>query len=68
MAQQSRQGTKAVLGSWLSQVKGMTYSKYSSLPTAQKLAIQEEYGKRGRKEVRVPGQSNPTQEGAPPTV
>jgi hypothetical protein len=46
----------------------MTYTKYSHLPTVEKLAIQKEYGTRGKKEVRVPGQSNPTQEGTATTV
>ena len=59
----SQQGTRAVMGSWLSTVKRMTYTKYSHLPTVEKLAIQKEYGTRGKKEVRVPGQSHPTQEG-----
>jgi hypothetical protein len=61
-------GTRAVMGSWLSTVKHMTYTKYSHLPTTEKLAIQEEYGKRGRKEVRVPGQVNQAQEGEAPAV
>jgi hypothetical protein len=63
-----QQGTRAVLGSWLSTVKRMTYTKYSHLPTAQKLEIMKEYNQRGKKEVRVPGQSDPTQEGTTPTV
>lgn len=50
-------GTRAVLISWLAHVKGMTYTKYSKLPTTQKLDIQQEYGKRGQKEVRVAGVS-----------
>lgn len=56
-------GTRGVMISWLSAVKHMTYTKYSHMPTVEKLAIQKEYGERGRKEVRVPGQSNQTQEG-----
>jgi hypothetical protein len=64
----SQQGTRAVLGSWLSTKKHMTYTKYSHLPTAQKLEIQTEYKGRGRENVREPGQSNPTQEGTPATV
>lgn len=62
MAQQSR-GTRAVFGSWLSQVKHMTYTKYSHLATPQKLEIQAAYKKRGKENVRVAGQSNQTQEG-----
>ena len=61
-------GTRAVMGSWLSTVKHMTYTKYSHLPTAQKLEIQKEYGQRGRKEVRVPGESNQAQEGTETAV
>lgn len=61
-------GTRAVMGSWLSTVKHMTYTRYSRLPTVEKLAIQKEYGERGRKEVRVPGQSIKTQEGETPAV
>jgi len=64
----NQQGTRAVLNSWLSAVKHMTYTKYSHLPTAEKLAIQKEYGTRGKKEVRVPGQSNLPQEGTATTV
>lgn len=48
-------GTRGVMISWLSAVKHMTYTKYSHMPTVEKLAIQKEYGERGRKEVRVPG-------------
>lgn len=61
-------GTKGQLVSWLSTVKSMTYTKYSKLPTAKKLEIQKEYGERGRKEVRVPGQSNKAQEGETPAI
>jgi hypothetical protein len=60
------QGTRAVLGSWLSTKKGMTYTKYSHLPTDQKLAIMKEYA--GRGSVREPGQVDRTQEGTPTTV
>lgn len=63
-----QQGTRAVLGSWLSTVKHMTYTKYSHLPTAQKLDIQKEYAQRGKKEVRVPGQSDQIQEGTAPAI
>lgn len=62
------QGTRAVMGSWLSTKKGMTYTKYSHLPTEQKLAIMKEYAGRGKGSVREPGQSNPTQEGTPTAV
>jgi len=61
-------GTRAVMGSWLSTKKGMTYTKYSHLPTAQKLAIQKEYAGRGKDSVREPGQSNRIPEGTPTTV
>ncbi len=61
-------GTRAVMGSWLSVKKGMTYTKYSHLPTDQKLAIQKEYAGRGRTSVREPGQSSAAQEGTPATV
>lgn len=64
----SQQGTRAVMGSWLSTVKHMTYTKYSHLPTAEKLVIQKAYGTRGKKEVREPGQSNIPQEGTPATI
>lgn len=62
------QGTRAVLGSWLSTKKGLTYTKYSHLPTDQKLAIMKEYAGRGRGSVREPGQVDRTQEGASTTV
>ncbi len=61
-------GTRAVLCSWLQTAKGMTYTRYSKLPTTQKLDIQKEYGQRGRKEVRVAGQVNQAQEGEAPAV
>jgi hypothetical protein len=61
-------GTRAVMGSWLSTKKHMTYTKYSQLPTSEKLVIQKEYGGRGKGSVREPGQSNPTQEGTPAAV
>ena len=64
----SKIGTKAVLGSWLSTKKGMTYTKYSHLPTDQKVAIQKEYAGRGRTSVREPGQSGTAQEGTSTTV
>lgn len=63
----SQIGTKAVLGSWLSTKKGMTYTKYSHLPTDQKVAIQKEYAGRGGK-VNEPGPSGVAQEGASTTV
>lgn len=62
------QGTRAVMGSWLSTKKSMTYTKYSHLPTDQKLAIQKEYAGRGRGTVREPGQVDRTQEGTPTAV
>jgi hypothetical protein len=61
-------GTRAVLGSWLQTKKRMTYTKYSNLPTAEKVAIQKEYQGRGKESVREPGQSNRTQEGTPATI
>jgi hypothetical protein len=68
MAQENRQGTRAVFGSWLSTKKGMTYTKYSHMPTAAKLVIQKEYAGRGRENVREPGQSDRTQEGTAEAV
>jgi len=56
------------LGSWLSTKKGMTYTKYSHLPTDQKLAIMKEYAGRGRESVREPGQVDRTPEGTPTAV
>lgn len=61
-------GSRSVFGSWLSSVKHLTYTKYSHLPTAEKLAIQKEYGTRGKESVRVPGQSRGTPEGAPAAI
>ena len=61
-------GTRAVMGSWLLTKKRMTYTKYSHLPTAEKLAIQKEYTGRGRENVREPGQSSAAPEGTPATV
>ena len=63
MSQEKGQGTRAVFGSWLSTKKGITYTKYSHMPTATKLAIQKEYAGRGRESVREPGQSDQAQEG-----
>ena len=68
MAQEKGQGTRAVFGSWLSTKKAMTYTKYSHMPTAAKLAIQKEYAGRGKENVREPGQSNTAQEGKEATV
>lgn len=56
-------GTRAVFGSWLSTKKAMTYTKYSTMPTAAKLAIQKEYGQRGKENVREPGQVHRAPEG-----
>lgn len=61
------QGTRAQLGSWLSTKKGMTYTKYSHLPTAMKLDIQKEYGARGRK-ANESGQGSKAQEGTSEAV
>jgi hypothetical protein len=68
MAQENRQGTRAVFGSWLSTKKGITYTKYSHMPTAAKLDIQKEYAQRGKASVREPGQVNRTQEGTETAV
>jgi hypothetical protein len=65
---ETRVGTKAVLASWLASVKHITYTKYSNLPTEDKLNIQKEYGARNKEVVRVAGQSNRTQEGTSATV
>ena len=62
----ANQGTRTQLSSWLSMKKGMTYTKYSHLPTEKKLEIQKEYGQRGKK--NESGQSSETQEGASPAV
>jgi hypothetical protein len=62
----SQVGTKAQLGQWLSRTKSMTYTRYSHLPTAEKLAIQKEYSNKGVK--RESGQSSASQEGASATV
>jgi hypothetical protein len=66
---QQQQGTRAVLRSWLSTVKNMTYTKYSHMKPAEKLAIMKEYGERkiGSGMKRMPknesGQSDSAQEG-----
>jgi hypothetical protein len=57
----SQVGTKAQLGQWLSGTKSMTYTRYSHLPTAEKLAIQKEYSNKGVK--RESRQSSAAQEG-----
>lgn len=36
-------GTKEMFRGWLLEVKRMTYTKYSELPTDKKQAIQKEY-------------------------
>lgn len=58
-------GSRSVFGSWLQTKKRMTYTKYSHLPTAEKVAIQKEYAGRGKESVREPGQVDRTQEGTP---
>lgn len=62
----SQIGTKAVMGQWLLGKKNMTYTRYSHLTTAEKLAIQKEYSNKGVK--HEPRQSSAAQEGAPATV
>lgn len=62
------QGTRKVMASWLQMKKHMTYTKYSHLPTVEKVAIQKEYSGRGKESVREPGQSNRSQEGTEETV
>jgi hypothetical protein len=72
---QQQQGTRAVLRSWLSTVKNMTYTKYSHMKPAEKLEIMKEYGARkvgsGLKKVQVKnesGQSDRAQEGTEVSV
>jgi hypothetical protein len=39
-------GTRGALRTWLTSMKGMTYTKYSTLPIPQKAEIMEEYTKK----------------------
>jgi hypothetical protein len=72
--QQQTIGTRAVLRSWLSTVKNMTYTKYSHMKTAEKLSIMKEYGERkigsGMKGMpkHESGQSDSAQEGVEVSV
>lgn len=80
MAQQQQQnqkqqiGTRAVLRSWLSTVKNMTYTKYSHMKPADKLVIMKEYGERKigsgmkRMQKNEPGPSDSAQEGTEVSV
>lgn len=68
MAEATRKGTRGVFNSWLLTKKGMTYSKYSGLPTEKKLAIQKEYHGKGRVTSNEPGQSHTEREGEATTV
>ena len=61
MAEVKRAGTRGVFNSWLLTKKGMTYSKYSHLPTEKKAAIQKEYRGGGRSATNESGQGDSTQ-------
>jgi len=63
MSEVGKRGTRGVFNSWLTNKKGMTYSKYTQLPTDKKLAIQEEYGTKGKGKTNESGQSDPARKG-----
>jgi len=64
----SQMGTREHLRQWLQVMMGMTYTKYSHLPTASKLDIMKKYGSKGKGKKNESGQSDPAQEGASPTI
>jgi hypothetical protein len=72
---QQQQGTRAVLRSWLSTTKNMTYTRYSQMNPADKLVIMKEYWGRkqgaGLKKAQgknESGQSDSAQEGTEVSV